>query len=53
MAHKVTSIATDLQIITAAIASGKGSLGKLVNDDTLYTHLNSSVDKLTRSPRGV
>jgi phospholipid/cholesterol/gamma-HCH transport system substrate-binding protein len=46
LAHKVTTIAADLQTITGAIASGKGSLGKLVNDDTLYTHLNSSVDKL-------
>jgi phospholipid/cholesterol/gamma-HCH transport system substrate-binding protein len=48
MAHKVTSIAADLQTITHAIANGKGSLGKLVNDDTLYSRANAAVEQLSR-----
>ncbi len=48
LAHKITTIATDLETITGAIAQGKGSLGKLVNDDTLYTRANSAVDRLDK-----
>jgi phospholipid/cholesterol/gamma-HCH transport system substrate-binding protein len=48
LAHKITSIATNLDTVTKAISSGKGSLGKLVNDDTLYTRANSAVDRLNR-----
>ncbi|MDR3772087.1 MAG: MlaD family protein [Terracidiphilus sp.] len=48
LAHKITTIATDLETITGAIAGGKGSLGKLVNDDTLYTRANSAIDRLDK-----
>jgi phospholipid/cholesterol/gamma-HCH transport system substrate-binding protein len=48
LAHKITTIATDLQTITGAIANGKGSLGKLVNDDTLYERANSAIDRLDK-----
>ena len=43
-------IATDLETITTAIADGKGSLGKLINDDTLYTRANRPSTGWTRSP---
>jgi exonuclease VII small subunit len=36
------------ETITGAIAQGKGSLGKLINDDTLYTRANSAVDRLDK-----
>lgn len=48
LAHKIVSIATNLDTVTKAISDGKGSLGKLVNDDTLYTRANSAVDRLDR-----
>jgi len=48
LAHKITTIASDLQTITSAIANGKGTLGKLVNDDTLYTRANSAIDRLDK-----
>jgi phospholipid/cholesterol/gamma-HCH transport system substrate-binding protein len=48
LAHKIVSIATNLDTVTKAIADGKGSLGKLVNDDTLYERANSAVDKLDK-----
>jgi phospholipid/cholesterol/gamma-HCH transport system substrate-binding protein len=48
LAHKIVSIATNLDTVTKSIAEGKGSLGKLVNDDTLYTRANSAVDRLDR-----
>ncbi len=48
LAHKITTIATDLETITGAIANGKGSLGKLVNDDTLYERANAAIDRLDK-----
>ena len=48
LAHKIVSIATNLDTVTKAISTGKGSLGKLVNDDTLYTRANSAVDRLDK-----
>jgi phospholipid/cholesterol/gamma-HCH transport system substrate-binding protein len=48
LAHKITSIATNLDTVTKAIAGGKGSLGKFVNDSTLYDRANSAVDRLDR-----
>ena len=48
LAHKIVSIATNLDTVTKAISEGKGSLGKLVNDDTLYNRANSAVDRLDK-----
>ncbi len=48
LAHKITQIATNLQTVTADIAGGKGSIGKLVTDDTLYNRANDAVDRLDR-----
>jgi len=48
LAHKFSTVASNLETITGAIASGKGSLGKLVNDDTLYARANSAIDKLDK-----
>jgi phospholipid/cholesterol/gamma-HCH transport system substrate-binding protein len=48
LAHKITTIADDLQTITGAIAGGKGSIGKLIKDDTLYAKINTAVDRLEK-----
>jgi phospholipid/cholesterol/gamma-HCH transport system substrate-binding protein len=48
LAHKIVSIATNLDTVTKAISEGKGSLGKLVTDDTLYTRANAAVERLDR-----
>jgi len=48
LAHKIVSIANNLDTVTKAISEGKGSLGKLVNDDTLYSRANSAVDRLDK-----
>lgn len=36
------SITSDLKIITGKIAKGDGSIGKLMNDDEVYTHLEAA-----------
>jgi phospholipid/cholesterol/gamma-HCH transport system substrate-binding protein len=47
MKKNVVSIATNLQAVTEAMANGKGSLGKFLNDDdALYNKVNSTVDQL-------
>lgn len=46
--EKITKVANDVESITASIKSGKGTLGKLIKEDSLYTELKSlvaSVDK--------
>jgi phospholipid/cholesterol/gamma-HCH transport system substrate-binding protein len=47
LAHKIGSIATNLDTITKAIASGldegKGSAGKLLKDVSFYNNLNAAV----------
>ena len=40
LGRKISQIAANLETVTAAMAEGKGSLGKLINDDTLYTRAN-------------
>ena len=46
LGRKISQIASNLETVTAAIAEGKGSLGKLIADDTLYTRANDAVDRL-------
>jgi phospholipid/cholesterol/gamma-HCH transport system substrate-binding protein len=40
------AITTDLKGITAKIAAGEGTVGKLLSDDTLYTHVTDAVQTL-------
>lgn len=40
------SITSDLKIITGKIAKGDGSIGKLMNDDAIYTHLEAASQSL-------
>lgn len=46
-------IMTALKEITRKISSGEGTLGKLVNDDLVYTKLSRSLDDLDDSLRSV
>ncbi|HTQ85175.1 MAG TPA: MlaD family protein [Candidatus Solibacter sp.] len=39
-------LAKDAQGLVGGLRKGQGSLGKLINDDELYNHLNSSVTRL-------
>jgi len=38
-------VTTDLQAVIAGVRDGKGSLGKLVNDDALYTRVTAIADQ--------
>lgn len=40
------AITTDIKGITAKIAAGEGTIGKLLKDDTLYTNVNDAVETL-------
>ena len=46
--NRLDQISQDLKSITAKIDQGEGSLGKLINDDSLYTNLNRSAEDLDR-----
>ncbi|MBA3708005.1 MAG: MCE family protein [Planctomycetes bacterium] len=46
-APKVDRIATDLQAVTDQIASGKGTVGKLVMEDTAHDKVVKATDSLT------
>ena len=46
--EKITQVANDVQSMTESIKAGKGTLGKLINDESLYGEVKSlvaSVDK--------
>ena len=46
--EKITKVANDVESMTASIKSGKGTLGKLINEDSLYDEVKAlvaSVDK--------
>lgn len=45
----VSSVAADLKDITGKINSGQGTLGKLVNDDTLYNDTRDVVNELKKA----
>lgn len=40
------SITSDLKVITSKIANGEGSVGKLLSDDAVYTHLDAATQSL-------
>lgn len=44
--EKLDAIAQNLNDITAKMNEGQGSMGKLINDDSLYTNLNSTAADL-------
>ena len=46
--NKLDRIAQNLEQVTDKINQGQGSLGKFVNDDSLYTNLNRSAEDLDR-----
>lgn len=47
------SITNDLKIISAQIASGKGSMGKLLTDETFYDQLNATALMLKRTSQNL
>lgn len=42
-------VAQDLQLIVAGVRQGRGSIGKLMNDDTLYNRVRSIADDAGRA----
>ena len=40
------SITNDLKVISSKLANGEGSVGKLLNDDGIYTHLDAATQSL-------
>ena len=44
--NKVSGIIDNVQTSTAQIASGEGTIGRLINEDTLYTTAVDTVEKL-------
>ncbi len=47
------SITNDLKVISAQIASGKGSVGKLLNDETLYDQLSATTLVLKKAAQNL
>ena len=47
------SITNDLKVISAQIASGKGSVGKLLTDETLYDQLNATTLVLKKAAQNL
>ena len=46
---RLTAILGNIQVISGQIAKGEGTIGKLVNDDTLYTKAVGAVDNLNKT----
>ena len=46
MAKKIVLTVDQLHALTQEISDGKGSVGKLLKDQELYDHLNSTIGKL-------
>jgi len=46
LSTRLDSLRASIQTITSKVEGGEGTLGKLVNDDQLYTDVNSSVQSL-------
>ena len=42
----VLAITADLKIITKQLAAGEGTIGKLLTDDAIYTHINAATASL-------
>jgi phospholipid/cholesterol/gamma-HCH transport system substrate-binding protein len=50
---KVNDIVANLDDITGKVKKGEGSLGKLVNDDTLYNETEKTLRKVQKAAEGV
>jgi phospholipid/cholesterol/gamma-HCH transport system substrate-binding protein len=50
---KVNDIVANLDDITTKVKGGEGSLGKLVNDDTLYNETEKTLRKVQKAAEGV
>ncbi|MBI3417369.1 MAG: MCE family protein [Verrucomicrobia bacterium] len=50
---KLTAILLNMQTISSQIAEGKGTVGKLINDEALYTSALSAVTNLNRTAEDV
>jgi phospholipid/cholesterol/gamma-HCH transport system substrate-binding protein len=48
---RLTAILGNLQIISGQIAKGEGTVGKLINDDTLYNKAVATVDNLNATTK--
>jgi phospholipid/cholesterol/gamma-HCH transport system substrate-binding protein len=46
LSHRLDSLRASIQTVSGRVERGEGTLGKLVNDDKLYTDLNSSIQSL-------
>jgi phospholipid/cholesterol/gamma-HCH transport system substrate-binding protein len=51
--YNLVDISENVKSITDNLATGKGSLGKIINDDELYTNLNEAVRNVNQAAQGL
>ncbi len=51
--YDLVSISDNLKIITDEIASGRGTMGRLVRDDEVYTKLKETLENANRAAQGI
>lgn len=51
--YNLVAISDNVKVVTDNLAAGKGSLGKLMNDDELYTNLNEAARNVNQAAQGL
>jgi phospholipid/cholesterol/gamma-HCH transport system substrate-binding protein len=51
--YNLVAISENVKTVTDNLATGKGSLGKIINDDELYTNLNEAVRNVNQAAQGL
>ncbi len=51
--YNLVSISENIKVVTDDIASGKGSLGRILKDDELYVNLNEAVRNVNKAAQGL
>jgi phospholipid/cholesterol/gamma-HCH transport system substrate-binding protein len=51
--YNLVAISENVKTVTDNLAAGRGSLGKMINDDELYTNLNEAVRNVNQAAQGL
>ena len=51
--YTLVAISDNVKVVTDNLAAGRGSLGKLMNDDELYTNLNEAARNVNQAAQGL
>ena len=51
--YNLVAISDNVKVVTDNLAAGRGSLGKLMNDDELYTNLNEAARNVNQAAQGL